>query len=97
MDLDAYRKWLWSLWLALPTTALHYWLSWDRLPSRIPTKYDAAGREIAWALKPDALTLLLGILGFMLVVITAVGYLVAYQRPERARPSPSPRNSVVVP
>lgn len=85
MDFDTFKKWLWSLWLAVPATALHYWLSWDRLPVRIPTKYDMAGREIAWASRPDALTIFVGILGFMLLVMTAIGYLVAYQRPERAR------------
>ncbi len=87
MELDTYTKWLLALWLAVPTTALHYWLEWEWLPSRIPTKYDAAGRAIAWASRPDALTLLLGILGFMLVLITAVGFLVGYQRPERVRPA----------
>jgi uncharacterized membrane protein len=85
MDIDSFKKWLAALWLSLPATALHYWLSWDRLPERIPTKYNSAGRAIAWALRPDALWVLLGIPCFMLVVMTGLVFLVAYQRPERVR------------
>ncbi len=85
MDSDSYQKRLWALWLTLPTLALHYWLSWDRLPERVPTKYDASDHAIAFASRGDALKILLGVLGFALVMITAIGYLIAYQRPERAR------------
>jgi uncharacterized membrane protein len=85
MELETDTKRLWASWLALPTLALHAWLAWDGLPGRIPTKTDVTGRAIAWASKGETLTLLLGILGFVLVVTTAAGYLVGYQRPERAR------------
>lgn len=86
MELETYTKRLWATWLALPTLALHAWLAWGGLPERIATKTDPSGRAIAWASRGETMTLLLGILGFVLVVTTAVGYLVGYQRIDRARP-----------
>ena len=76
MDLETYGKRLWALWLTVPTTALGYWLLWDRLPVRIPMKYDMSGRPISWGSRADVMTIALGVLGFVLVVTTLVGYLV---------------------
>lgn len=87
MELETYTKRLWALWLALPTTALHWWFVWGQLPARIPTHYDQAGRANAWGAPGETMTLVLGILLVVLVVTTAVGYLVGSQRPDRARPA----------
>jgi uncharacterized membrane protein len=87
MEIDTYAKRLWALWLALPITALNYWLSWNHLPARIAMHYDTSGRPISWASPDGALTFSLGLLVFVLVVVTGVGYLVAYMRPDRAKPA----------
>jgi len=85
MEVDLDMKRLWALWLALPTTALNYWLFWSRLPAKIAMHYDASGRPNSWASPEEARTFVLGFLTVMLVILTAIGYLVAYARPDRAR------------
>jgi uncharacterized membrane protein len=87
METDDATKRLWVLWLALPLTALNYRLCWSRLPARIAMHYDASGRPDSWASPDGARTFSLGFLAAVLVVVTAVGYLVAYQRPDRAKPA----------
>ncbi len=87
METASYAKRLWVLWLALPLTALNYSLCWKRLPAQIAMHYDASGRPNSWASPDGARTFSLGFLFFMLLVFTAVGYLVAYTRPDRAKPA----------
>jgi uncharacterized membrane protein len=87
MEMDAFTKWLLALWLALPTTALNYWLAWNRLPARIAVHYDASGRANSWASPGEVRTLSLWVLVFVLAVVTGTGYLVAYLRSDRAKPA----------
>ena len=87
METGSYAKRLWVLWLALPLTALNYWLCWKRLPAQIAMHYDVSGRPNSWASPDVARSFSLGFLFFMLLVFTAVGYLVAYKRPDRAKPA----------
>ena len=87
METYAYAKRLWVLWLALPLTVLNYSLCWRRLPAQIAMHYDTSGRPNRWASPEDARSFSLGFLFFMLLVFTAVGYLVAYMRPDRAKPA----------
>ena len=87
MEIDTYAKRLWALWLALPMTALNYWLFRNHLPARIAMHYDASGQPNSWASPDGARTFSLEFLVFVLVVVTGVGYLVAYMRPDRAKPA----------
>ena len=85
MDVDAFVKRLWALWLALPATALNYWIAGSRLPARIAMHYDAGGQAVSWASPQEARAFALKALLFVLVVVTAVGHLVVRSRPDRAR------------
>src|SRR5664279_2450036 len=87
METDSNARQLWVLWLALPLTALNYSLYWKRLPAQIAMHYDVSGRPNSWLSPDGARTFSLGFLLFMLLVFTAVGYLVAYTRPDRAKPA----------
>ncbi len=87
MNVDAFVKKLWALWIAVPVTACNYWIAAGHLPARIAVHYDAAGHATAWASPAEARAIALKVLVFVLVVVTAVGYLVVKSRPDRARPA----------
>ncbi len=59
-------------WLALPALALRYWLVWDRLPARMATHFDAAGRPNGWMSRETSLIFTLGLMAFLLALFTAV-------------------------
>jgi hypothetical protein len=61
-----------TMWLALPVIALSYWLAWDRLPSRLATHFDAAGRANGWMPPENSLVFGLGITAVMLVIFTII-------------------------
>jgi hypothetical protein len=62
------------MWLAVPLTALRFWLAWDRLPQPMATHFDANWHANGWMPREAALYFALGITVFMLVVFTAVAY-----------------------
>jgi len=62
------------MWIALPLTALRFWLAWDRLPQRMATHFDANWQPNGWMPRQAALYFALGITVFMLAVFTAVSY-----------------------
>jgi len=66
------------LWLAMPVTALRFWLAWDRLPLRMATHFNAAWQPNGWMPRQTALAFALGIMAFVLMVFSAV--LVAMER-----------------
>ena len=59
-----YRLFGLALWLALPVVALRLFMVWDRLPLRLATHFDLAGRPNGW-MSPNAF------LVFILVTLTA--------------------------
>jgi len=59
-----YRLFGLALWLALPVVALRLLMVWDRLPLRLATHFDLAGRPNGW-MSPNAF------LVFILVTLTA--------------------------
>ena len=61
-----------TIWLALPAIALSYWLAWDRLPSRLATHFDAAGRANGWMLPENSFVFGLGVTVVMLVIFTII-------------------------
>ena len=60
------------MWLALPLTALDYWLVWDRLPARMAVHFDAAWHANGWAPREGSLKFAVLIVFFMLAVFTVV-------------------------
>lgn len=84
MDFDMKRIWFqmstWLLWLALPLTALRYWMVWDQLPARMATHFDASGHPNGWMSRETSLWFAVGLTALMLVIFTLVPYLVARKR-----------------
>lgn len=75
MARSLYRVFSWVLWLGLPGAAIRLFMVWERLPMRLATHFDFAGRPNGW-MTPK------GFLVFILVTITAIATLstiVAYR------------------
>ena len=75
MARSLYRLFSWVLWLGLPAAAIRLFMVWERLPIRLATHFDFAGRPNGW-MTPN------GFLVFTLVTITAIAALstiVAYR------------------
>jgi hypothetical protein len=67
------------MWLALPVTALRYWLVWDQLPARMATHFAADGGPNGWMSRQVAFEFGLGLTAFVLIVFTVI-LLVAYRQ-----------------
>jgi len=68
-------QWLtWLLWLALPLTALRYWLAWDHLPARVATHFNASGEPNGWMTRETSLIFAVVLMVFLLTILTAVLY-----------------------
>jgi hypothetical protein len=81
MNRDWHHPAIWTMWLALPATALNYWRAWDRLPLHLAVHFDADWRPNGYTTREDALLLGLGIMAFLLVVFTVAAYAVSAQKP----------------
>jgi hypothetical protein len=64
------KAFIWLMWLALPLTALRFWLAWDHLPLRMATHFDINGQPNGWMSREISLRLALGMTAFLLVVFT---------------------------
>jgi|SRR5450432_981170 hypothetical protein len=60
------------MWLALPLAWLRYRQVWDRLPARVATHFDGAGRANGWMTPQASLNFTLGTLLLLLVVFSAI-------------------------
>jgi|SRR5579864_286823 len=67
---------VWLMWLAVPLTALDYWLVWDRLPARMAVHFNIDWRANGWASREAAFGFALGVIVFMLLVFTVASYVV---------------------
>ena len=63
MDSKPYRTMTALLWLALPLTALQYWMVWDQLPARMATHFGATGQPNGWMPRETSRHLLPGTAG----------------------------------
>jgi hypothetical protein len=72
MNRTAWRAAIALMWLAPPAMALSYWLAWDRLPVRLATHFDSAGRADGWMSPEKSLAFGLVITAVMLAVFTIV-------------------------
>jgi len=61
-------------WLALPLTAVKFWLAWDRLPARIAVHFDVNWQPNGWTSREGALMLALGVTTFLLAIFTVACY-----------------------
>lgn len=67
------------MWLALPLTALRFWLVWDQLPARMATHFAADGQPNGWMSRTVAFEFAVGITAFILAVFTIIA-LVAHRQ-----------------
>jgi uncharacterized membrane protein len=79
------RNWftpaIWLMWLALPITALKYWLAWDHLPMQMAVHFNAAGQPNGWETRQGALQSGPGAMAVVLVFFTVMGLMVRALRP----------------
>jgi hypothetical protein len=76
MTRSAYRTLTMLLWLAPLAMALRYWQVWDRLPVRMASHFDAAGRANGWMSRDAALYFDVGFLAFLAGILSVVLYIV---------------------
>ncbi len=62
------------MWLALPLTALRYWMGWDQLPLRMATHFDINGHANGWMSRETSLQFALGLAVLTLAIFTVVAY-----------------------
>ncbi|HZQ67510.1 MAG TPA: DUF1648 domain-containing protein [Terriglobales bacterium] len=74
MNRKTFQFAMWLMWLAVPFTALRFWLAWDRLPQRMATHFNADWRPNGWMPRETALYFTLGMIVFVLIIFTAVAY-----------------------
>jgi hypothetical protein len=74
MNRKVFLLFVWLMWLALPLTALRFWVSWDRLPLRMATHFDIHWRPNGWMPRDTAFYFALGITAFVLAVFTIISY-----------------------
>src|SRR5215470_4911459 len=72
MQRNPFRTMIWPMWLALPLTALRFWLVWDQLPVRMASHFDANWRPNGWMPKEAALGFAIGSTVFLLVIFTVI-------------------------
>ena len=72
MNQRFYQSLTWLMWLALPLTALRFWLVWDQLPLRMATHFNAQWQPNGWMSRESAVAFALGTTALMLVVFTAI-------------------------
>ncbi len=83
MNRSLFRALTWILWLAVPAIALRFWGAWDQLPARMATHFNAAGHPNGWMSREAAFLFAVGITAFVLVVFTAILWLM--QKQEKAQ------------
>jgi uncharacterized membrane protein len=86
MQREGYMVATWLMWVALPATALNYWLNWDRMPARVATHFDASGHPNGWTTRQGAFEFALLFTVFFLAVFTVAAYAVRARKPDSAWP-----------
>jgi hypothetical protein len=62
----------WLLWLALPLTAVRYWMFWDQLPTNLATHFNVRGQPNGWMTPETSLMFALGLTALLLLVFTVI-------------------------
>jgi hypothetical protein len=74
MNRKVFQTFVCLMWLALPITAVRFWLAWDRLPLRMATHFGINGRPNGWMPRQSALYFALGVTALIVVVFTLISY-----------------------
>jgi len=74
MNRARFQMFTWLLWLALPLMVLRHWQVWDRLPASLAVHFNAANQPNGWMSKTADLRFDLGLLAFLLTIVTLVLY-----------------------
>jgi hypothetical protein len=69
-----FQAFIYLMWVALPMTALRFWLAWDHLPLRMATHFDINGRPNGWMPRERAFYLVLGLTALIVVVFSVISY-----------------------
>jgi hypothetical protein len=75
MNRTTYKTLISLLWLAPFAMALRYWQVWDRLPSRVASHFDAAGRANGWTPPATSAEWTIGFLSGLAALFTVLLYL----------------------
>jgi hypothetical protein len=75
MNRKVFQTLTWLMWLALPITAIRFWLVWDRLPLRMASHFNFSGRPNGWMPRDAAFLLALVVTALMVAVFTVVACL----------------------
>jgi hypothetical protein len=70
MESKLYRALTAMLWLAMPLTALQYWLVWDQLPTRMATHFGASSQPNGWITRDTSLIFSVGVMVILLGAFT---------------------------
>jgi len=62
------------MWVALPLTALRYWMVWDQLPLRMATHFNASGTANGWMSREVSFQFAMGLAAFTLTIFTVIAY-----------------------
>jgi hypothetical protein len=62
------------MWLALPLTAVRYWMVWDQLPLRMATHFSAGGVANGWMSREVSFEFAMGLAAVTLAVFTIIAY-----------------------
>ena len=74
MNRKVFQAFTGLMWLAVPLTAVRFWLAWDRLPLRMASHFNFNGRPNGWMPRDAAFFLALGITALMVAIFTFVSY-----------------------
>jgi hypothetical protein len=84
MTRNIYKTLTMLLWLAPVALGVHYQRLWDRLPLRMASHFDAAGRANGWMPRDVALYFDLGLMAFLAILFSIVLYLM-HRRDEASK------------
>jgi hypothetical protein len=69
-----------TMWMAIPLTALRYWVAWDKLPARMATHFAANGQPNGWMGREVSLYFAMGVTAFVLVAFSAIACAIQEQK-----------------
>ena len=74
MNRKVFQTFIWLMWVALPLTAMRFWLAWDRLPLRMASHFDINGQPNGWMPRERAFYLVLGVTALIVVVFSLISH-----------------------
>jgi len=81
MNRNLFRTLAVLLWAAPVAVAVRYWQVWDRLPARMATHFDAAGRANGWMTREESFHFSVGFVAVLVLFFSAILWLVEKKYP----------------